>query len=1549
MSSLDYINALAARGVQLWTQDGKLQYKAPKELITPQLLAELKAHKEGLIALLEQFGTSAGSYALSYSQKSLWSLHQLQPTSAAYNVTYACRLVDNLDLPLLARCVDYLIARHPILRTRYEVSEGQPRQQVSLDAAARLDVERVQGRTLEQVLQWVDLEANKPFDLRVSPIRLKLLVNESEGPAEAPRHALLLNVHHVAADFWSLEIMVRELSALYALGLAGQPLRLAALQHQYKDFVQHEAQRLAGPEGAVLAAFWTEELQGELPQLALDGDRPRPPLKTEAGRVYSRTLDPALSLALRQAAREQRVTPYMWMLAVYQLLLHKHTGQDELMIGAPTSGRSMPGSEQVLGHFVNTLPLRCRLQGLTRFDQLLEQTRQMMLRVLDHQDYPFPLLVERLRPARDASRSPVFQLMYNWNQLRKGSEAVQEQVLFGPVLAASSTGTRGATHDLTLNIQDDGQDYVAAWTYNCDLFDEASIACFGAQFEQLLAQSLKQPAALLAEFRLPDAGLVEASPGAWPGTSPGSSHEASPLTPALLGKTWHQALLDRARAHPEQPALQDEARDCTLGRLARQVQSWLEELQAQGLREGSRVGLTLSHPLQGALLWPALLAQGAQVWWLGPEDRATGLDLHVRAPTASGQWLPALQCLPGDAAADAADAAPAANPLVGQAVGEALQLGPQDRLLLPWTPEPAQLALASATLALAWARGCTVQLAALSPTAQTAQTAQALAKELAAPIATFEPTGLLLPALLTPSLAQALRALPADHPLPRLLAQGMHAEPVLRWAGAAPRFLRLDPAFPAASPWVFEPAPQGWRLLPLAGCCAPQLRSAAGEPAAPRQWAWADSGPGGAPALRLRALGATLHCPDPGARRVSRGERGLDAGPVERCLMQQAGIALAVLLERPGDAGPVATAYVLRQSGPAVLDDATLNQQLQDRLRAELPEQQWPQALVLLEQLPLDAALRPDLARLPEPDLQAQGRAAGSAVEEQLAVLWCEVLGLESVTMDDDFFQLGGDSILAAVIVSKAGQQGLYLRPKDLFEHSSIARLARVVSSTPGIDVDQGPVLGDFPLGPAAHWMFDKVDQDLAHFNQALLLELNETPDPALMQQALQLLAQHHDGLRSRFEQREGVWLQCIAAAEARAPDFAVIDCRSPNGQTSLPRWREAIEQAQTGLDLAQGPLWRLRWLQGGSLQQSRLLVVIHHLLVDGVSWNILLQDLGLLYGQLKSGSSAPLPLKTSSVRDWVQAWQGRLGEATLDADRAHWRQFAGQLQARMADGQERPALMRHALKPRAPRHAEEAHGCCQVRLSAAQTAAFRGPAHQAYGTDANDLLVAALLAGFQHWGGCQSLLLDLEGHGREALAEQLDLSRSVGWFTSIYPVLVEGAGIDDPGRLIKTVKQRLREVPGKGDSFGPLRYLAPAGDPLRQSLEAMPPSPVLFTYLGVVEQMVGSSALFTGRAEPAAGIRSPRQARTHLLDVCAYISQGQLVLECAFTGASAVEETMGCLMTSMAEALGTLLTHCESAEAGGLTPSDVPAIDISQDGLDELLQELDGLLSTPA
>jgi len=319
------------------------------------------------------------------------------------------------------------------------------------------------------------------------------------------------------------------------------------------------------------------------------------------------------------------------------------------------------------------------------------------------------------------------------------------------------------------------------------------------------------------------------------------------------------------------------------------------------------------------------------------------------------------------------------------------------------------------------------------------------------------------------------------------------------------------------------------------------------------------------------------------------------------------------------------------------------------------------------------------------------------------------------------------------------------------------------------------------------------------------------------------------------------------------------------------------------------------------------------------------------------------LPLKTSSAKAWVEAWADRARGDAMAADRTHWRQFGSRLQRALDHGG--VAFMRHRTVPSARQPEHRTPGFCAITLDTQLTAAFRTTAHQAYGTDANDLLLAALQAGVQAWSDNTALLVDLEGHGRDALSDTVDLSRTIGWFTSIYPVLLEAPGVEEPGALIKRVKQTLREVPDKGAGFGVLRYMdGGADDTTRSALSALAPSPLLFTYLGSLDAVAGSSPLYAGAIEPAPGIRSARQRRTHLFDVCAYVSAGQLTIDCTFEGGDMVEESIGRLMENIKESLAMLIRHCCSDDAGGLTPSDVPELDLDQEGLDALLEEVAAL-----
>jgi non-ribosomal peptide synthase protein (TIGR01720 family) len=1581
MSSIDFINELAGRGIELWTQDGKLQYKAPRDAVTPQLLAELKQHKATLIALLEQFAGTAGSYPLSYAQKSLWSLHQLNPESAAYNVTYATRLDDAVDLATLQRCIDYLIARHPILRTVYRVIDGQPRQQVSAESSTRLTIDRVFDADSAAIHRWINQAANRPFDLTLSPIRMKLLVNErndADTQAQAIRYVLLLNVHHIAADFWSLEILIRELHALYQMAIAQptaeQPLKLPRLALQYKDCVQHEADRLQGDDGAALAGFWQCELQGKLPVLNLVTDRIRTPLKTEHGRVQSVSVGADVSKRIKETARSLHVTPYMLLLAVYQLFLFLHTGQSRLMIGAPTLGRSVPGSESVLGHFVNTVVLACEVRRDEPFGDLVKRTREMMLRVLDHQDYPFPLLVETLRPPRDPSRSPVYQVMYNWNQARSEANAGQKDhaPFYRELLAASSTGTRGATHDLTLNVQDMGAEYVAAWTFNTDLFDPTTIERFASQYAHLIDQILADPARLTVAYRMT----------AQPARDEAYRRIADARVFARASSLQCGSFFTHASRKRGQVAWQFDGRMVSYAELAEAVHVVRSRLQALGIGAGSTVSLQLRSIAELAAVLLAVLEVGASCHCadesrqdaVASDSSHTSFDAICRsASDAWSDWNPhRIDVVKGQSRVQAHDMQEAAR--VGafiDGIGQLLQIDEQSRALVLHGMHR-QITLSIMVKAVCeggWVRVSERVSIDMLASGGDKQAGRARL-ELSELIVSDRISAIALPALLLPVITAARRdsvsALIAYGDFPHTLERLAHG----RSAPEVSHFVPVQGCDAWTGPVAFTPVHDEWQLASLQSAfhvpiaLGPfmdladerqhgRLCLVSREVQAPRSSSGTDDDLAHAlthadivptPVMLTRRAGYMV-CSDPSGRVITHRLAPFAIGPVERFIASQPGVHEAVCHVVESDGTAMLAAYVVPVDGGS---SGQLESALRSSLKRGLPDYTHPEAFVMLEALPLDRDGALDVGRLPQPQRTfAESRTASSDTERKLAAIWCEVLGKSSVGIDDDFFALGGDSILAAVIVSRASVEGMYLKPKDIFEHTTIAGLASAVSTVPGIQAVQGPVSGEVVPGPASQWFFDKVEVDRSHFNQALLLSLREAPDPAMMQETLRLVIRHHDVLRSRFEERADGWHQMFVPDDdhASAPDWAVVSCTTNDGALCADTWKQAIASAQAGLDIERGQLLAVRWLESTTPTASRLLIVVHHLVIDGVSWNILLQDLGDIYTQLRKQSAVKLPLKTSSAKSWVEQWDTLVKGDALDGDRQYWQRFATHVRGALT-GPPKVALMRHGLAPIVHHTYNEPSGGCITTLDAELTEAFRTTAHQAYGTDANDLLLAALHAGFRSWSGSEALLVDLEGHGRDALADVVDLNRSIGWFTSIYPVFIESTAFDDPGRLIKQVKERLRQIPRKGASFGALRYLeAPRADSGgTASLNSLPNSPVLFTYLGQLDQIAGASTFFGEALRPAPGIRSARQRRTHLLDVTAYIADGRLTIESSFHGAPGVDESIGCLMCRVSDALTTLIRHCCTEGAGGLTPSDVPQLDVSQDGLDELLDEIEAL-----
>ncbi|MGH8488689.1 MAG: amino acid adenylation domain-containing protein, partial [Gammaproteobacteria bacterium] len=602
-------------------------------------------------------------------------------------------------------------------------------------------------------------------------------------------------------------------------------------------------------------------------------------------------------------------------------------------------------------------------------------------------------------------------------------------------------------------------------------------------------------------------------------------------------------------------------------------------------------------------------------------------------------------------------------------------------------------------------------------------------------------------------------------------------------------------------------------------------------------------------------------------------------------------------------------------------------------LQKKLPDYMMPSAFVLLEAWPLTPNGKVDRKALPAPeraDATAAYEAPRTPTEELLAGIWREVLHQERVGRHESFFALGGDSILSIQIVARARQAGLQLTPKQLFQYHSIAELAAVAGMGPGIKAEQGMVSGEVPLIPIQHWFLNQGLPEPQHFNHSFLLEVGPALQPGWVQRVVGQLLVQHDALRLRFIREGGQWRQVHAGLEGAVP-FAVVDLSG----LAHARQRSALEAVagaqQASLNLSSGPLLRVVLFKRGAERPGRLLLVVHHLAVDGVSWRVLLEDFQRAYRHLSQGEAIELPPKTTAFKEWAVRLTGYGESAAVRKELDYWLAVSQRGVA--------PLPRDYPADPEANTVAAAAE--VGVALSVEQTRALLYEVPSVYRTQINDVLLTALMQSFGRWTGQPALLVDLEGHGREALFEEVDLTRTVGWFTTLFPVRLELES-EAPGEALKSVKEQLRAIPKGGIGYGVLRYLCP--DPeVRAVLHELPHAEVSFNYLGQWDAMLSGAALFKPAAESSGTPHSPWAQRPHLLEVSGFVAGGRLHLKWTYSTHIHKRATVERLARGCLEALEALIAHCQSPEAGGFTASDFPDAELSQGELEELMAEFTG------
>ncbi|MGH3634907.1 MAG: non-ribosomal peptide synthetase, partial [Mycobacterium sp.] len=513
--------------------------------------------------LIEEAENAASVYPLSYGQQSLWFVHKLAPASAAYTITYAGRISGELDVPALERAAQALVNRHPMLRTTYAERDGQPVQLVHPHWPVRIARHSL-GAGESELEDWIRREPDRPFDLHTGPVlRLTLL---QRTPDE---HVLLLTVHHIAVDFWSIDVMLDELRLLYAAEHGANPPPPPA--ERYVDYADRQTRALAGAEGERLWEYWRDQLAGELPVLALPTDRPRPTVQTYDGAVHRFTIDGRITDALKQIGRTAGATPYMTLLAADAALLYRYTGQDDVIVGSPFACREQAGLTGLVGYLSNPVALRVDLHDDPTFTSLLGRVKDTVLGAIAHQDYAFPLLVERLRPARDAGRTPLFQVSFAWEQTRRFSDGAS--VKNGELqLETIHIGQGGAPFDLLMQMgQQDGV-LAGALQYNTDLFDAATIERMAGNFATVLDGIATDP-----DRRVSHLPLLTADERR--GLATRNQTRVDYAAPACL----HEMVAATAARIPDAVAVTFDDRELTYAELDRRANGLAQRLQRLGV------------------------------------------------------------------------------------------------------------------------------------------------------------------------------------------------------------------------------------------------------------------------------------------------------------------------------------------------------------------------------------------------------------------------------------------------------------------------------------------------------------------------------------------------------------------------------------------------------------------------------------------------------------------------------------------------------------------------------------------------------------------------------------------------------------------------------------------------------------------------------------------------------------------------------------------------------------------------------------------------------
>jgi amino acid adenylation domain-containing protein/non-ribosomal peptide synthase protein (TIGR01720 family) len=1548
-------------------------------------LAAIAAQKESSAFMKITPVNEQGSYDLSHAQRRLWAINHMKKDLIAYNVHGAYLLVGDVNSGALSSAFKRLNERHESLRTVFIMSDGQPKQKIRPDTDFVLEEIDLFKEADREALakKYADQEALTPFDLERGPLlRTKLLKLESE------KYLLLFTMHHIIGDGWSMGVLQRELVAFYNAYASGEEKVPPPLRIQYKDFAAWQNSLMESPSAEKHRQYWHRKLSGEIPVLSLPIDYSRPSVQTFNGRTMCFSLDETLKDHLVNLGKQCGASLFMVLVAALKALLFRYTGQADIILGSPVAGRENPELEDQIGFYVNTLALRDEVKGEETFLDLLKKVRETVIEAYEHQIYPFDKLVNELKLERDMSRSPFFDVMVS---LETHDPFAPEMVNIK--VTEFSQERTSSKFDMIFQFVNTGHELTADIEYNTDLFKEDTIVRLASHFKELVRSLLEDGERQVRDLNLlPEYEkkcLLEDFNDTWTDYPRDKSIvdlfeeqvERAPDHTAVVYKerklTYRElnGLANRVAHHLRnhygiQP---DEPVGLMAGRSEQMIIGLMGILKAGG----AYVPIDLDYPPERIAFvlkdseCRVLITEkkthtrfnqpgsGMDIQNLNIVDITTiGNDMETNPPhTVSSNHLAYVMYTSGSTGK------PKGVLVEHKSVVNLVRntnytaIKPSDRILqlsnyafdgstfdiFGALLNGASLWMISRDLVLSFDELCRFitenrinitfvptalghKLIDVSPhvlnmfdkiyfggqeaSLRHIRTGLKYRKNRDSIVNVYGPTEATTFSTyyVVDTLHGNERTIPIGAPVSNttlyVLDEFFHLQPTGVWGemfiggdGVARGYLN-NPEL-TAEKFIDNPFAGGQRLY-RTGDIGRWLPDGNIE-----FWGRKDG------QIKIRGY------------RVELGE-------IENNLLKHPAVReVSVVSGDTADGNKELIAYFVGKDGADTKLDVS---GLRGFLNQFLPDYMLPAYFVQLASLPLNSNGKVDRKALPSPHTHTltQGTpfvAPRNKMEEQLVKVWERVLGRKDIGIHDNYFALGGDSIKAIQAVARLNQEGLKLEVRHIFQYPTVAELApRLELSKHAHAIDQSAVSGQVPLTAIQAWFFETCRSDQHHFNQSLLLSSTERFDEDALRAVFLKLQNHHDALRMRYRIEGDEVIQENAGIN-HLLSFEAMDLIE--GKDVISKLCLRAEEAQRSLRLESGPLMKvvLYRLRDG----DRLLIVIHHLVVDGVSWRILLEDIVTGYEQYMAGKEISFPPKTDSFKSWAEKIQQYSRNEALLREKNYWKTIE-------SAGIEPLPVDKKRLEPGRSRFGDK--GSRSFTLTEIATEALLTRANQAFNTEVNDLLLTALARAMKEWHGKRRTLITFEGHGREGIVEEVDVTRTVGWFTSMYPVILELPEKEDMGFQIKCTKEMLRRIPNKGMGYGILKYITP--EEFKRDIRFESKPLVSFNYLGRFDEDL-KKGLFRIAEEPMGTPISSEVETTSEIDINGMVSGRQLRMTIYYNQKLFEEKTIEKIAFAFEKELNEVTRYCMNCEFPELTPSDIDYKGLSVDELEKVISNLEG------